>query len=236
MSYHLPTFLSDLVAAGFRGRPILQSEPVWPWEAAGRVFEAFWQWLTGGDVGALLEQSAMFLIVGGLAMLTLIVTLVLLTTIFPQRPFGPEGDPSRLVERQLRPTPWPYRPKAVATGAADAFRPDPGAYENGRKAGKRTRATSLETALDHVVNRGLGEPRILAHGQQRTRLRMYECRGCSGQEPAVSGSGSHASGCSFERGFIAGVLERAWAAPVRIQETTCHRRGQDACEFEVIRG
>lgn len=169
------------------------------------------------DVRAAAADASLFLLVGGLVMLTVICLLVLVQNILPDRGARePTGD-QRPAMRRLRALDGGPLAQAIAF----------------QKAGRRQAyaLAPVDLALDRVVELRLGEPRLLQALDRASRIRLYGCRGC-----AFSGSpaGSASPGCARERAALEEVFGAVFGANVRAQESACRRRGDAACEFEVV--
>lgn len=160
-------------------------------------------------------EASLFLLVGGIVMLSVIVVLVLIQNIVPDRtpPVMPGARPTL---RQLRALDGGPLAQTIA-GARRA---------NGRR--RYARVAPVDLALDRVVELRLGEPRLLQAHERQSRLRLYACRGCS-----FSAAGGPGHACTTERAALEEVFGAVLQRPVRTVETACRRRGDPACEFEV---
>jgi len=166
------------------------------------------------------------LIVGGLLMLGLVVTLVLLRALFPAgRPTQGERVVGRL-DRALAPTP---SVALTTAGPPRRLAPSPELREQGRKLGRRVRPSFVDDILAHVENQGWGTPRLLRLLDDRTVVRYYDCHDCR-----VRALGQPATReCSTQAGFLEGAFSRLHDRPVHVQEVGCRRAGDPGCEFEV---
>ena len=158
-------------------------------------------------------DASLLLLIGGLAMLTLIVVLVVLQNLFPDHAGGYGVGRGR---RQLKPI--DAKPQAAARFPA---KPDPAA----------TRPTDIDLVLDKVVEGKLGEPRLLRCRERQARIRLYACRGCSAW--VAADAKAPAAPCDPEREGMERLFRAQYGRTVTVRETTCRRRGEPACEFEV---
>lgn len=164
-------------------------------------------------------DASLFLLVGGLVMLTVICTLVLVQNVIPDRSVGEATGDQRPDMRRLR-----------------ALDGGPLAQSIAYRRGGRRRAGALapvDLALDRVVELRLGEPRLLQALDRASRIRLYGCRGCA---YSASSTGAASPGCARERAALEEVFGAVFGANVRAQESACRRRGDAACEFEVAHG
>ena len=103
------------------------------------------------ELRAMAADASLLLLVGGLAMLSVIMVLVAIQNVVPERmpspaAVGGESGLSRM---------WPKRPKKIASGLP------------------------VDKAMARIVHLKLGEPRILQARSRTTRVRLYGCPGCS---------------------------------------------------------
>lgn len=160
------------------------------------------------------SDSSLLLLVGGLSMLCLIVVLVILQNLFPERD---EDDRHGAPGRGLRPFGAVPQPTA-------AFR---------RPAGRPRRKPSVppvDRALERVLELHLGEPRLLRSLDRFVRVRLYECRGCA---PGTAGAREGRVGCHFERGGLEEAFQAIYRRRVTVRETICRCTGGGPCDFEV---
>lgn len=192
------------------------------------VFGRFLEWVTSREVRELTGSAALFLIVGGTAILVLIVCLVLIQSIFPERVRKQGLTDAERAERQLRPT--LIRRASDVSLPATAPRGD---VDDGRRSARSLPIRTVDAALDYALAKGLGEPRILRHQPHYTMLRLYNCRGClaASEAPAPAAQGHR---CAFESGFLQGAFQNLYAKPVTVREIACHRIGHPSCEYEVL--
>jgi hypothetical protein len=215
----------DAAASGFAPRLLALSGRADEW--MDPIFQRMIDWMTSPAVRDLAGNAALFLIVGGTAILVLIVCLVLIQSIFPERVRKQSLTDAERAERQLRPT--LIRRSSELSMPAVAPRGD---IEDGRRTARSLPIRTVDAALDYALAKGLGEPRILRHQPHFTMLRFYNCRGCL----AATESGDPAGRvhrCGFERGFLQGAFQNLYAKQVTVRETTCHRIGHASCEYEV---
>jgi hypothetical protein len=166
------------------------------------------------DLQALAADASLILLVGGLSMLGLIMVLAALQSLWPDRapPAGAEPEPHRA--RRLRP--WRDEPALFAERTRKA-RPGPFRREEPTLPADRALAT--------LVERQLGEPRLLAATPGSSRVRLYRCRGCDAQRGGT--------GCGFEGQSLQEAYRQHVAATATVQEVSCRIAGAEHCEFEV---
>lgn len=184
------------------------------------------RWLTSEKIRVLAANASLFLIVGGLSILFIIVLLLMLQSFFPDR--QPVATDAGRSERQLRPTLLRRTftvSTALTTGSFD------GDQEEGLQAGRKVGSKTLDQVLDQVLAKGLGEPRILQHGENYTVFRFLACYGCA--RAAKDGNPQGAKRCGYERGFLQGALQSIYGKHVIVRESSCHRSGNASCEYEV---
>lgn len=157
------------------------------------------------EVRAVAADASLLLLVGGLAMLCVIMVLVAIQNVVPEKPLPVGGGgASGLPESQQRL--WPRRPKKVVSGLA------------------------VDKAMARIVHLKLGEPRILQARTGKTRVRLYACPGCAfelEEGPAVNAA------CTRERAGIEQAFREVYGGRVAAWEISCRRRGDDSCDFEV---
>jgi hypothetical protein len=143
------------------------------------------------DLRTVAADAALLLLVGGLVMLTVIMVLVGVQNLVPERTPAPgsvaagRGDPiTRL---------WPRRPQQVPSGLP------------------------VDKAMARIVHLRLGEPRILQARLRTTRVRLYGCPGCAGADPATAGNGCVSERAGVERAFrdVYGAKVAAWEIACR---------------------
>lgn len=155
------------------------------------------------DPRTIVADAALLLLVGGLVMLCLIMVLVGIQNLVPDKSAAP-GAP--LPARNEPPKGlWPRRPRQVPSGLP------------------------VDRAMARIVHLKLGEPRILQARLHTTRVRLYGCPGCSFEVPGAAA----ASGCSGERGGVERAFKDVYGGRVAAWEIACRRRGDEACDFEV---
>lgn len=172
----------------------------------------------GGALQELAADAAVFLLVGGLAVLSLVVSLVVLQNFVPARGVASANGRTAAGPRELRPL-----------GDAPTAPPS-SARRTGRATGDATKPR-IDYTLDQLVRLRLGEPRILRHQPRYTHLRLYGCRSCDPHAPASGGDVRR--GCSFESGQILTAFQSYYRQSVLVRETACRGFGAPACEFEV---
>lgn len=167
------------------------------------------------DVRSAAADASLFLLVGGLVMLTVICLLVLVQNILPDREGAQPTSEQRPAMRRLR-----------------SLEGGPLAQHIAQRKGRRRpyALAPVDLALDRVVELRLGEPRLLQALDRASRIRLYGCRGCAF---SASPAGAPSPGCARERAALEEVFGAVFGASARAQESACRRRGDAACEFEV---
>lgn len=171
------------------------------------------------DVEAAASEASLFLLVGGLVMLMVVCSLVLIQNMLPLRPDTADELLAKTSRRRLR-----------------SLDGGPLATELARRNGRDRRmlaAAPVDVALDRLVELHVGEPRLLMAQDRVSRIRLYSCRGCAFGSGANSSSASPTQGCGRERAALEEVFGAVYGAAVRARESACRRRGDAACEFEV---
>lgn len=107
-----------------------------------------------------------------------------------------------------------------------------GAFQRGRSAGQRVRATDASEVLDALQAANLGQPVIQQSTPNLFEIKLDGCRGCRQGKPADTRNGEQ-DACPFEAGFLEGAMSRVQPGGVVVRETACRRRGAEACVFEV---
>jgi hypothetical protein len=186
-----------------------------PWDWLGPLVQAIKDWLFSDAIRELPANAGLFLITGGLSILTLIVSLVFLQSVLPLRSNNPIAVQNLPAERELRPID-PTRPGRVLRPVAAGH----------------TRAVSyhsIDSLLESLLATGLGEPRVLYHAPGSTLLRVYLCPGCgAGKSP-----GGEIRVCVREKNAIQGAFSTFYRKNASATETKCRFRGDPDCEFEV---
>lgn len=155
------------------------------------------------DPRTIVADAALLLLVGGLVMLCLIMVLVGIQNIVPERnpsALGAVATPRNEPVKGF----WPKRPRQVPSGLP------------------------VDKAMARIVHLKLGEPRILQARLHTTRVRLYGCPGCSFEVP-----GANAPGCANERGGVERAFKDVYGGRVAAWEIACRRRGDEACDYEV---
>lgn len=155
------------------------------------------------EVRAMAADASLLLLVGGLAMLSVIMVLVAIQNVVPDKAgsgagFGRAAD--------SLPRLWPRRPRKVASGLP------------------------VDTAMARIVHLKLGEPRVLQARTRTTRVRLFGCPSCSAQ---MEENGPGNATCARERAGIEQAFKEVFGGKVSAWEISCRRRGDDACDFEV---
>jgi hypothetical protein len=158
---------------------------------------------TSVDPRTVVADAALLLLVGGLVMLCVIMVLVGIQNIVPERNAIPGTVPAARNE-PLKGL-WPRRPRQVMSGLP------------------------VDKAMARIVHLKLGEPRVLQARLHTTRVRLYGCPGCSFEVPGAS----NAAGCATERGGVERSFRDVYGGRVAAWEIACRRRGDEACDFEV---
>lgn len=160
-------------------------------------------------------DASLFLLVGGLVMLMLVCLLVFVQNLLPDpADTGPRAGAGK---RRLR-----------------GLDGGPLAQDLARRNGRDRRAAALapvDLALDRLVELRVGEPRLLLAHERVSRVRLYGCRGCAFGAGLMGGGPGQ--GCARERAALEQVFGAVYGTAVRAQESSCRRRGDAACEFEV---
>jgi hypothetical protein len=163
-------------------------------------------------------DAALLLLVGGLSMLSLIMVLVVLQSLFPDR--AARGSQQSL--RELQPLGG-----GVPAGPAKQAR-----RSRLRRAPRARPTPAADRAIARMVKLGLGEPRLLRARQHVTTVRLYGCQGCAEPLPVAAGD-QGGTGCAYELEWTREAFNATLGHPVHVREVRCARRGDMACEFEV---
>lgn len=143
------------------------------------------------DPRTIVADAALLLLVGGLVMLCLIMVLVGIQNLVPEKasvpgaPPPPRNEPLKGLWR---------RPKLVPSGLP------------------------VDKAMARITHLKLGEPRILQARLHTTRVRLYGCPGCAIETPvAATASGCTAERTGVERAFrdVYGGRVAAWEIACR---------------------
>lgn len=156
------------------------------------------------DPRTVVADAALLLLVGGLVMLCLIMVLVGIQNIVPERNPTALGAAPTSRNDPLKGF-WPKRPRQVPSGLP------------------------VDKAMARIVHLKLGEPRILQARLHTTRVRLYGCPGCSFEVPGAA----NAPGCATERGGVERAFKDVYGGRVAVWEIACRRRGDEACDYEV---
>jgi hypothetical protein len=170
--------------------------------------------------GQSVGDAALFLIVGGLFMLGLVVVLIVLRSVFPAPKKASPGLSRDTMDRAL------LRTHAIEQGPRTSRPLLVEELGRGRAEAQRLRPPTLDAALDVLVRRGAGDPRVLRMRDEVTVVRLENCGDCRAAPTADTG-------CGVVAGFLEGVLRGLEGAHARVQEVACRRAGARACEFEV---
>lgn len=192
-----------------------------PWQWVTSTVEKAHEFFTQGPGHEFTIGAALFLIVGGLAILFLISSLLLLQSVVPSSVALEPFLASAKDDRQLRPlyaTPSP-KSKQGWFGRRSRKEPEPAP------------PPLADRALDAVVQRGTGEPRLLRYHDRYALVRMLRCHGC--ETLPKGGNPNDAEGCRFEADYLADAFATTFAARATVREIGCRRRGQPWCDFEV---
>jgi hypothetical protein len=158
------------------------------------------------DLRTVAADAALLLLVGGLVMLTIIMVLVFVQNLLPERSPAPgsvAASSGRAGTENITRL-WPRRPRQVPSGLP------------------------VDKAMARIVHLRLGEPRILQARLRTTRVRLYGCPGCASGDAASANAG-----CASERGGVERAFRDVYGSRVAAWEIACRRRGDDACDFEV---
>lgn len=175
-------------------------------------------------------RGAVFLILGGLLLMTFVVGSFLLGAGAGRdaRPLAtPDANRPRVLTHVRSRA--PRRSAGLALRAARATLDSPREeFENGLVSGKRVRARTIDGVLDRFADADLGEPRIISSGPRQKVVRLYACRTCAG----LPGPSARPV-CEFERGFLTAAFANLVGTPASVRERACAGAGADHCEFEV---
>jgi len=172
--------------------------------------------------GEFLSHAALFLIIGGLAILVLIIALFLVQSLLPL----PEGPPVLAAgkgQRRLRPSAGAPPPAPTASRT-----PPPTIRLWRRRVNDESPVPHIDRALDRFVLEGLGEPRILRRLPGAFHLRLFGCRECVHSPRSMA-----REGCVVGRARMQEACRQVFGDSARVEEIACRLRGQAACEFEV---
>lgn len=186
-----------------------------PWDWLGPLLRALREWLYSDAIRELPANAGLFLITGGLSILTLIVSLVFLQSMLPLRSNNPIAVKNVPAERELRPID-PQRPGRIIRPVGSSASPKHPSYH------------AMDALLESLLVTGLGEPRILYHAPMSTLLRVYLCPGCRATIPA-----GQPQACIREKNAIQGAFSTFYRKNAMAVETKCRHRGENECEFEV---
>src|SRR5688572_27302901 len=150
--------------------PILPRLPTSP-----AAFLAQFALPSGVELRAMAADASLLLLVGGLAMLSVIMVLVGIQNVVPEKAGSAAGF-GRVAETSITRM-WPRRPKLIASGLP------------------------VDKAMARIVHLKLGEPRILQARSRTTRVRLYGCPGCAFELTEGAGAAAN-SGCSRERAGV----------------------------------
>lgn len=169
-----------------------------------------------------LSTTALFLIIGGLAILFLIVGLFLIQSLVPRSQVEPL--PAGKGKRRLRPVDarTPPSPSLSAPGAMNyrLWR---------RRIQDESPLPRIDIALDRLVAESLGEPRILRRLSNGFHLRLLNCRECG---TIGHGASFHAS-CTEGRSRMLEACRAVFGTDASVKEIGCRLQGHVACDFEV---
>jgi hypothetical protein len=162
-----------------------------PLQSAQGFLLAFRPTATSLDPRVVVADAALLLLVGGLVMLTVIMVLVGIQNVVPERvatgaPAPPRNEPVRSL--------WPKRPKQIPSGLP------------------------VDKAMARIVHLKLGEPRILQARLHTTRVRLYGCPGCSFEVTGTTSSATcNTERGGVERAFrdVYGGRVAAWEIACR---------------------
>lgn len=194
--------------ASFAPFAMLASQP-WDWMAP--LIQQIRDWLSSDAVTELPANAGLFLITGGLSILTLIVSLVFLQSVLPMKP-SPITEQGLPTDRALRPLRAPGAFQPVQTG-----KPKSPLYH------------PMDALFESMVLGNLGDPRVLTHVGNLSRVRLYGCPGCASgfideTAPKV---------CSRELRMLESSFFSFYQRSVSATEVSCRLRGESHCEFEV---
>lgn len=143
------------------------------------------------DLRTVAADAALLLLVGGLVMLTVIMVLVAVQNLIPERTPAPGSVGAARAESITRL--WPRRPQQIPSGLP------------------------VDKAMARIVHLRLGEPRILQARLRTTRVRLYGCPGCGNADSSTAGAGCANERGGVERAFrdVYGAKVAAWEIACR---------------------
>ncbi|HEV8359214.1 MAG TPA: 4-vinyl reductase [Candidatus Thermoplasmatota archaeon] len=180
-------------------------------------------WLAARVQPTVDERGAVMLLVGGLAMLALVIGMLLVRLIVN------EAAPPRVTQPRPRrvlvdvPAPPPAAERAATAATVDRGSPDD-VFRRGRGVGQSFAGDTLDATLDRVAASGAGAPRLLRLLQGRAVVRLHACQGCAGPGQ---------EGCPFEAGLLEGAFAGLWGKGTVVREVACGGPASQVCEFEV---
>lgn len=209
-------------SGGTEGSILGAAATLQPWDLFRAFLRQIWHWITTELDQTFVSDLALFLMVGGLAMLTFLLFLILMGAAFSGQAEPVSFGQTRDERLQLRPIWASQSPRALPVG------------EDVRLPGTETPAVTpaIDRPMAAIVKARLGEPRILRHQPTGTRVRLYRCRGCRDEgDAAFVGT----DGCESERHDLQTIFAQTTGRDrVRVHESACRRRGDAFCEFEVM--
>lgn len=158
-------------------------------------------------------QASIPLLAGGLVMLAVLVVLVFIQNLMPNRK-------PAVGTTDTTPALRPLDGKAT-------FHPAPHPVRKGRRKPKATPVRpplAIDTALLRLVERRAGEPRLLRSRERMAKLRLYGCSGCARRD---------GNGCTTEREMVREAFAGLHGDRTAVAEVRCTVRGDPFCEFEV---
>lgn len=181
---------------------------------------------TPGLDPSLVAAVSLSLLVGGLAMIGVVIVVTVVSNALPMPARASaiaagKGSPRRVLSMpDVGTAAISSVPRASAVAMDD--------LQRGRLQGARLKVKRVDDVLDYVSNEGLADPRILNVRTGMVRLAFVHCSECrDGDQSAL--------GCGYRVGLLEGALGQLHR-PVAVHEVACHRRGDPLCEFEVTFG
>ncbi len=160
-------------------------------------------------------RGSIFLLAGGLFLLTFLVMYALAKSLFGR------AQPA-MMATTARPKVI-IMPRAMSRERTLSVPAGNDAFRRGYEDAARARPASLDGLLDHVYEIGLGDARILGSTSTGKLVRLHACANCHADDV----------GCAYAAGYLCGGFTGLSRRETHVVETTCTRRGDASCEFEV---
>ncbi|MEA3191544.1 MAG: hypothetical protein QOD77_2126 [Thermoplasmata archaeon] len=156
-------------------------------------------------------QASIPLLAGGLVMLAVLVVLVFIQNLVPNR------QPAAGAPAEGVPSLRPLDGKAVFHAVTPA-------KGRRRKATPERPPLPVDAALLRLLEQKAGEPRLLRVRERMAKIRLYHCAGCARKEE---------NGCTVERDQVRAAFGALHGDRASVAEVRCTIRGDPHCEFEV---